>query len=92
MTPLGSDVNTNQSILWIRIKHWTSNLPVALSIVRANHSFRRSGEPLCRRVADALLSRRSRLRFDNYVVVHSPADSLFAPQVPFGHLDGNMSE
>ena len=40
MTLLGSDINTNQSILWIRIEHWTSNLPVVLSIggIRAMHS------------------------------------------------------
>jgi hypothetical protein len=30
--------------------------------------------------------------FDTYVVVHSSADSLLAPQVPFCRLDGNMSE
>jgi hypothetical protein len=58
----------------------------------ANSLIDNACESLGRRVAHALLSRGSWLRFDAKVVVHSSADSLLAPQVPLGRLDGNMSE
>lgn len=49
------------------------------------------GHPPGRKVAYALLSRGSWLQFDTDVVVQGSADSLLAPQIPFGCLDGNMA-